>query len=405
MTGAGGATLSRGARAEGISSGGRYVLFAANVANLEDPAGDHAETAISTQYVRDTVAGTTTAISRASGASGELADESSEASTVSADGRYVAFATEAGNLPGANGVSQAYLRDLQDATTTLVSQNALGAGGDRRSNFPILVGGEGCEVQFSSLAFNLLLPETTPVSGEQLYIADLCASPATQALVSEQASFLNGSWGASADGERSVFGGAFGAGGFGLFVADRASGETAQIDRASGANGALANDEPQQAAISENGCRVVFGDRATNLYGEGPPEGPGGERPFEIYVRQLAPCRTAPAPAPDPPALPGLGGAPAPSTPAVPTRLRLLGLSGHELTLYLSGAGRVSVRVRRFSAEPRRHWKFVETLVASAAGAERVSLPLTGLAAGRYRLNLHLHGSGRAHIVRFLKFG
>jgi WD40 repeat protein len=411
-SGAEGAILSRGARAEGISANGRYILFAADVANLEDPAGDHAETAIATQYVRDTVTGTTTAISRASGVAGDLANEASEATSISPDGRYVAFATTASNLPGFTGQAQVYLRDLQSATTTLISQNGLGAPGDRGSGLPAIVGGQGCEIEFSSLAFNLLEPDPTPVSGEQLYIADFCSGPTTLTLISEtegqQAGLAYGSWGTSADGNLVLFGGSFSLSGvFHLFVKNRTSGEVSQIDRASGGAGAPANDEPQQAAISENGCRVVFGDRATNLYGAGPPEGPGGEKPFEAYVRQLAPC-TGSGKGSDAGTQPLTGRSsnlPGSAASASAAKLAIAGLDRRKLMLSLSGPGWVSVRVRRLIESPHRRWRFLRTLGANAGEAGRIEIPLPHLSPGEYRLNVRLHRPGSAGIVRLLRIG
>jgi hypothetical protein len=424
VNGAGGQTFSRGARAEAVSADGRYVLFAASVANLEDPAGDHAETAVPAQYLRDTVAATTTAVSRADGPAGELANEASEASSVSADGRYVAFASTAGNLPGATGESQVYLRDLQSGTTTLVSANPSGQAGDRGSYFPALVG-RGCEVEFSSLAFDLVEP--TPV-GEQIYVYDFCASPPTLALVSERAGQLAGlaygSWGTDEAGGLVVFGASFdSSGAFHLFVKDRTGGGVSQLDRASGA-GASADGEPQQAAISANGCRVAFGSQSTNLAGT-PPQAPGGEPASEVYVRQLAPCVAdgAEPPADEPPAEeppardPGTvragddrsvssGSAPTAAFDAGRGRsLRIADLGRHALAVELSGPGEVVVRLRRLVSSPRRRWPLLRTLSASADAAGRLEVPLGRLGPGRYRLNAWLPGTGVAGAVRFLDVG
>ncbi len=408
VSGAAGAVFSRGAQAGGISANGRYILFSARVANLEDPSGDHAETAVATQYVRDTVASTTVAISRATGADGDLADESSEATSVSPDGRYVAFASAATNLmAGASGEPQVYLRDLQTGTTTMVSQNELGVPGDRGSGIPALVGAGGCEVQFSSLAFNLLEPSPQPVSGEQLYVADYCSSPARLSLISEKdgqlAGIAYGSWGASDDGSLVLFGGSFSLSGvFHLFLKDRDSGEVTQIDRASGSSGDAANGEPQQAAISANGCRAVFGSQATNLYGEGPPEGPSGEKPFEVYVRQLAPCAEShEKPAAEIPPVRG-SSVPIALTPA--KGLKITWLSQRQLALDFPGPGVASVRIRRFAKGPRGHWKFLRTIVVRAEAAGRVGVPLPEFPAGRYRFNVRLHGS-EAGLVRKLVVG
>jgi hypothetical protein len=412
VSGAAGAIFSREARAGGISSNGRYVVFAANVANLEAPAGNHAETAIANHYVRDTVAGTTTAVSRATGVAGALADEPSEAVTVSADGRYVAFASDADNLvAGVGGPSQVYLRDLQNATTTLVSQNALGDPGDRSSYLGTLAGDRGCEVQFSSLAFNLMEPSPLPIAGEQVYIADLCSSAPTMKLVSQKEGELaggaNGAWaasGTSADGHLVLLWGSFSlSGAYHLFLKDLDSDEVSQVDRASGSSGVSSDAEPEQAAIAGNGCRVAFGSRATNLHPSGPPAAGAGE--FQVYVRQLGPCVT-----PEPPENPVVTDQPAAANtaqpaPAGPADLEIAGLDRRRIVLDLSGPGSVTVRIRRLQKEPRRHWKFLGAVVASSESAARVELPLPALSPGRYRLNVHLDQSRAPGTVRLLTVG
>jgi hypothetical protein len=406
VSGGEGAILSRGAEAASISADGRYIAFTARVENLEDPAGDHAETANAVGYVRDLQTATTIAISRADGATGEVGDEPAEGLSLSADGRYVVFSSRATNLvPGVEeGVwEQVYLRDLQTSATTLISQNALGEPGDRGSSLPVISGAGGCRVQFSSIAFNLLEPSPLEVSGEQVYVVDRCLSPPTVTLISQRtgeplAPFAYSVSGVSDDGRKAIFIGEFaGSPCCHLYLRDLAAGSTAQLDRASGAVGAPADAEVQETAISANGCRAVFASRAGNLFGAGP----GGEEPTEVYVRQLAPCADPPEPA-------GAGAASPPksiaASPVVrgPTAFRVAALGRRQLLLSLSGPGRVAVRVRRFQAEPRPHWQFLRTLVAEAAAAGQVAVQLPDLAPGRYRLNVHLHRSRSPGIVRML---
>ena len=99
--------------AEAISADGRYVLFGDDVEDLENPAGAH-ETGIETVYVRDMQAGTTTAVSRANGPTGAIANEESQAYSISPDGRYVPFESSATNLVPRNGIQ--YLRRSTCAT-------------------------------------------------------------------------------------------------------------------------------------------------------------------------------------------------------------------------------------------------------------------------------------------------
>jgi hypothetical protein len=410
VSGVGGAIFSRGAEAASISADGRYVAFTARVENLEDPSGDHAETANTVGYVRGMQTGVTVAISRASGATGEIADEPTEGLSISADGRYVAFASRATNLvPGVDeGVwEQVYLRDLQTDATTLVSRNALGEPGDRGSSFPIVSGEDGCKVTFGSIAFNLLEPSPLEVSGDQVYVADHCASPATITLVSQDADepiapFAYTLAGTSGDGRDALFAAEFaGSPCCHLYMRDLGAGETTQLDRASGAAGAKADDEVEQFAISANGCRVAFASRATNLFGGGPPTGPGGEEPAEVYVRQLKPC-VATEPDIEPEESKTDDSKPLqPPSPAAHAELKIASLNARELVLNLTGPGRVSIRVRRFVEHPRRRWPFLRTIATQAGAAGQLAVPLPSLGAGRYRLNVHLHGTPRG-VVRLL---
>jgi Tol biopolymer transport system component len=414
VSGAAGAILSRGAEASSISANGRYVAFTARVENLEDPVGDHTETANAVGYVRDMQTESTVAVSRASGATGEVGDEPAEGLSLSSDGRYVVFSSRASNLvPGVEeGVwEQVYLRDLQTSTTTLISQNELGEPGDRGSSLSVISGEGACKVQFTSIAFNLLEPSPLEVSGEQVYVADRCLSPQAMTLVSRNANepiapFAYSVSGTTADGASAIFVGEFvGSACCHLYLRDFEAGTTTQLDRASGASGASANAEVQETAISANGCRAVFASRATNLFAGGPPQGPSGEEPTEVYVRQLAPCVDSPE---TPGAEAGASPSPQPKSPAtVPkpaaqTSMKVTALNRRKLVLGLSGPGRVAVRVRRLEKMSPRHWKFLRTITAEVGSAGRVEIPLPDFSRGKYRFNLHLHRSQTPGIVRFL---
>jgi Tol biopolymer transport system component len=316
VSGFNGAIATREASAEAISDDGRYVVFSADVEDLEDPAGAHTTTGGYTLYVRDMQTGTTTAVGRASGATGAIANEPSIASSISPDGQYVAFESTATNLvPGmtANTVSQIYLRDLQTDTTTLVSKTApsqaapAGEPGDGSSEVGTLVGTDGCEVAFESAASNLDLFEGKAVLTPQVYLADLCATPMSTTLVSrangedgvpagESGAATPRLFGASADGRYILFSALSSLLGetsnhpTQLYLRDLDTAQTTLVDRASGPGGEPANSDPKGGAISANGCRAAFATDATNL---SELEAPGD--PNETYVHQLAACNEEPA--------------------------------------------------------------------------------------------------------------
>jgi Tol biopolymer transport system component len=291
--------------AEAISEEGRYVLFRDHVEDLENPAGTH-EPGVQTVYVRDVEAGTTTAVSRGGGPEGALANENSRGRSISPGGRYVTFESSASNLaPGmeSNAVSQVYLRDLQTNTTTLVSKTPTGEPGNGSSEEPILVGVDGCEMAFKSAATNLYLYEAAPVLTPEVYLADLCFTPATITLVS-RANGQNGApaaegnavipipLGASSDGSYILFSAFSELTGEAsnerehLYLRDLNTGQTTLVDRQSGAAGEPAKGNPEGAALSANGCRAAFATQASNL---------GEPQRLETYVRNLAPCNEEPS--------------------------------------------------------------------------------------------------------------
>ena len=100
-----------------ISPDGRFISFSSYAENLV--ADDTNFT--NDVFVRDRQAGTTERISVSS--AGTQADNGSDRSAISADGRFVAFVSSASNLvPGDNdGASDVYLRDRQAGTTEGVS--------------------------------------------------------------------------------------------------------------------------------------------------------------------------------------------------------------------------------------------------------------------------------------------
>jgi hypothetical protein len=420
VTGPAGAILDeRGARSEAISADGRQILFRDGVEDLEDPAGGH-EPGTRTVYVRDLQTGTTTAVSRAEGTSGELANEASRGGAISPDGRYVAFESSATNLvPGmsSNTASQVYLRDLQTDTTTLASATPTGEPGDGSSEEPILVGGQGCQVAFSSQATNLYRYEANPVLTPEVYLANLCSPPASIALVSradgqggapagEGNSAIPVPLGASSDGRHILFSALSELTGEAtntrshLYVRDLTTGRTTLVDRAGGAGGEPATGNPEGAALSANGCRVAFATEAGDL---------GEPLHRETYIRQLASCHppsgdeqpgtsgddNQPNKAPD--------GAPASTTAAAATQPiaghgarrpappKIAGLKRTRLLLDLAGAGRITIEIARVRGHGHdRHWHTIRTITFTARKAGRIAIKLPDLAAGYYRITVAL---------------
>jgi Tol biopolymer transport system component len=96
----------------------------------------------------------------------------SEAPSVSADGRFVAFDSEASNLVAGdtNDTWDVFVRDRRTKTTTLVSVSSSGTQGDAASSHPS-ISANGRFVVFTSVATNLVRGETS--GSMAVYVRDL----------------------------------------------------------------------------------------------------------------------------------------------------------------------------------------------------------------------------------------
>ena len=133
-----------------ISASGGHVAYESDGSNLPGGAGTGRQV-----YLRDLGREKTILVSRNS--SGEPMEGSADADFVhpSADGRYVAFRSNGGNLPGGDGITeQIYIRDMRQGETKLLSKNAGGDPGDDTSTDPS-VSTDGAWVLFNSSATNL----------------------------------------------------------------------------------------------------------------------------------------------------------------------------------------------------------------------------------------------------------
>ncbi len=150
-----------------VSSNGMFVAFASDADNLAttDTNG------FRDVFVRDVMAGTNILVSMATnGFSG--AGMSSEPS-ISADGRFVAFTSWANNLAAndTNNAQDVFVRDLQAGTTTLVSVNTGGIFSGNGNSVALAISAEGRYVLFASKAQNLASASYT-VGTENLFLRD-----------------------------------------------------------------------------------------------------------------------------------------------------------------------------------------------------------------------------------------
>lgn len=156
-----------------ISDDGRYIAFHSESTNLvlNDTNG------VNDIFIRDTVAGTTTRISVASGGSQAL-NGGSRYPAISSDGRYITFQSLASNLVAGdtNGKWDIFLHDTQTGATSLVSV-ALGGGFADGDSTKSAISQDGRYVVFDTAATNLADTDTNGVN--DIYLRDMLAETTT----------------------------------------------------------------------------------------------------------------------------------------------------------------------------------------------------------------------------------
>lgn len=218
---------------QAISADGRYVLFSGSTSRDLVGLG-----AIGHQlYRRDTLTGALELVSRATGAAGAPSTDFVIDRSISADGTRVVFSTRAALDPSdADSDADVYERDLAAATTTLVSRADGFAGADADDDAQGgRISADGTHVTFATTATNL----GTPGVDRHVYLRDLTHGTTT-------------------------------------------------VDRANGADGALANEESEDATLSADGRYVAFVTRANNL----DPADPGPSISADVYVRDTVAATT-----------------------------------------------------------------------------------------------------------------
>jgi Tol biopolymer transport system component len=148
-----------------ISADGRFVAFFSNASNLVD--GDtNDETDV---FVWDRKAGTTKRVSV--NFAGVEGNAGSLGPSISADGRFVAYSLNASNLVGgdANGGRDVFVRDRKNHTTKRMSVSSAGVEGNGASYTPS-ISADGRFVAYSSNASNLVGGDAN--GGRDVFVRD-----------------------------------------------------------------------------------------------------------------------------------------------------------------------------------------------------------------------------------------
>ena len=259
-----------GSYGQDISADGRYVVFHSGSTILICPHyGGYTDI-----FVRDRQIGETTLVSvnsagvQGNGDSGGYQNYPA----ISADGRYVAFGSDANNLvqSDTNGNGDIFVHDRQTGETTRVSVSSARVQGSGRSWWPA-ISANGRYVAFSSYASNLVQSDTN--GNSDIFVHDRQTGETTR--VSVSSAELQGNYNSyypaiSGDGRYIVFqsysynlveGDNNWA--YDIFVHDRQTAETTRVSVSS--VGVQANDDSWWPGISANGRFVAFASNANNL--------------------------------------------------------------------------------------------------------------------------------------------
>lgn len=275
-----------------LSGSGRYLAFASEDPEISNedrdssttPAGDTFP--VRDIFVYDRPSGHIDLVSRADGARGAGGDEDSNLPSISADGRYVAFQTEADDfLHGSYG--GIFVRDLRRQTTTPVASLRLHPGGALNGGFTPSISAHGRWVAFLTTAHSrhgnaLEVAVRDMKRGRTVYAsrangrlgllaADDCKLPAISAdgrfvAFATKAANLSG---IDKDSVEDVF------------VRDLKTNQTMLVSRAGGEHGAAGNGDSSNPSISADGRYVAFESYASKL---GPPD---NSTRTAVFVRDM----------------------------------------------------------------------------------------------------------------------
>lgn len=244
-----------------ISANGRYAVFASTASNLvsDDTNG------VEDIFLRDLYLGTTERISI--GLSSAEANGASTLPTISPDGLYVGFVSDATNLVAndTNGYRDAFIYNVATHTTTRIN----GVNGDQYTNRPV-VSPDGNYWVFASLASNLVVED---MNGHvDIFVYNLSAATLTRVGLPPIGESNNDSTSAvvSTNGNYVAFR---------SLASNLVSSDTNNLDDifyyntqnnalsliSISTTGSQANGSSDRPAISADGRYVVFSSDATNL--------------------------------------------------------------------------------------------------------------------------------------------
>lgn len=270
-------------RVTGVSSDGRYVLFLSNVSNLLSGVYD-ANTG-EDLFLHDRVAGTITLVSHAALDPATTANGPTFSATLSADGRYVAFASRATNLisgqvdePGTGDID-VFLWDRHRDSIVLVSHEpGFPLVATDLCSGPLGLSADGARLVFVSNASNLVTGQTDDgdysadaflydrSSGSTILLSHTSTSATTTAggVIGAVIS-ADGNWVAFDSDANEVVAGQTGTVSYNVFLFNRALATTTLVSHAAASATTAAYGDSNLGAISADGSRIAYLSTANDL--------------------------------------------------------------------------------------------------------------------------------------------
>jgi Tol biopolymer transport system component len=333
-----------GAAGGHVSADGRYVVFASDADGLSTEDDD----TVANVFVRDTLTDTTVLASRANGAAGAAPTASSSEEQISADGTKVAFVTTANDLVAGDtdGLKDVFVRDLVNGTTALASIGTT----TKDASAPAL-SADGTKAAF--VTDEALAGSADANTSADVYLRHTGAAVTTLVTQDGTGNATGVSAAArlsvSSDGDKVAFVSPDAGGVSQVYVRAVIAATTTLVSRAE--DGTVGDAGSGRPSLSADGTKVAFESVATNL---------GGDGTSQIYVRDVALGHTVLASRADG-ALGAPGDAPStgPSLDAAGTRVAFRSLASNLASG--DGAGTDDVFVRDLGGS-------TTTLVSRASG-------------------------------------
>lgn len=268
-----------------LSSSGDVIVYASNSSDIVPLAVD---SLLSQIYLYDVGADQTWLVSHAAGATTTPANGAASPYGLSADGRYVTFASSAPNLLAgqidSNGNDDVFVYDRVSATTTLMSRAHTGgpATTANGASSSAVMSGDGTKIAFISTATNLVpgFVDGNGISGDA-YLVDR-ASANTALITHVPADTTQGAngpadllaisadslWVSYVDAATNLVPGQSGSG-FAVFLYSTASNQNQLVSHAAGSptqvSAPATGAEADRPSISADGSFVSFASKGANL--------------------------------------------------------------------------------------------------------------------------------------------